>query len=108
MDDDSGMSASKGTAASDESLLSPGEIAQTCRLSLKTVYRAIGSGELPASRICNRLRVRPTDLNAWIDASRLDLPSRGHSASALPSPISSARAGSFRSALAARAPRKPT
>ena len=107
MDDDSGMSASKGTAASDETLLSPGEIARRCRLSLKTVYRAIGSGELRASRICNRLRVRPTDLNAWIDASRLERPSRGRSESAFPAPTSSAPAGSFRSALAARAPRKP-
>lgn len=53
-------------------LLSPDEIARACRLSVKSVYRAIGSGELAATRICNRLRVRPADLHVWIEKSRLE------------------------------------
>ncbi|MGH2984033.1 MAG: helix-turn-helix domain-containing protein [Solirubrobacterales bacterium] len=56
-----------------ERLLSPGEIAEACGLSRRAVYRAIGRGELPAARLCNRLRVRPADLARWI-AERMENP----------------------------------
>ena len=57
------------TASADQQvdrLLSPAEVARACGLSRRAVYRAIGRGELPAARLCNRLRVRAVDLERWI------------------------------------------
>ena len=42
-----------------------------CGLSRKAVYRAIERGELPASKLCSRLRIKPSDLDAWVDGNRL-------------------------------------
>jgi excisionase family DNA binding protein len=49
-----------------ERLLSPKEVARVCGLSRRAVYGAIARGELPAARLCNRLRVRPAELERWI------------------------------------------
>lgn len=63
-------------------LLSPEDVARQCGLSRRAVYRAIERGELRASRLCSRLRIRPEDVDAWIAANavetaeRLDLPPR--------------------------------
>lgn len=57
-----------------DSLLSPEDVAQACRLSRRAVYRAIDRGELPAVRLCSRLRIRPDDLVQWIDERLLDRP----------------------------------
>ncbi len=54
-----------------EALLSPQDVARRCRLSVKAVYRAIERQELEASKLCNRLRIDPADLDAWIVRSRL-------------------------------------
>ena len=58
------------TAAADR-LLTPYEIAERCALSAKTVYRAIDRGELPAARLCTRIRVRASDVDAWILARQV-------------------------------------
>lgn len=52
-------------------LLSPEQVARRCGLSRRAVYRAIERGELRASRLCSRLRIRSDDLAAWIVASRV-------------------------------------
>lgn len=52
-------------------LLSPNDVAVKCGLSRKAVYRAIERGELPASKLCSRLRIRSTDLDTWIEENRL-------------------------------------
>jgi excisionase family DNA binding protein len=57
-----------------EGLLSPEEVARACGLSRRAVYRAIGRGELPAARLCHRLRVRPADLERWIAERTLSRP----------------------------------
>jgi excisionase family DNA binding protein len=46
---------------------SPKEIASLCGLSPRAIYRAIGRGELPASRLCGRLRCRSVDVEKWIE-----------------------------------------
>jgi excisionase family DNA binding protein len=56
---------------SNDRLIAPGDVAIVCGLSRKAVYRAIERGELPASRLCSRLRVRASDVDAWIDAHRV-------------------------------------
>jgi excisionase family DNA binding protein len=48
-------------------LLTPEEVAIRCALSRKSVYRAIERGELHAVKLCSRLRLRPADVDAWID-----------------------------------------
>ena len=49
-----------------ERLLSPEDVARRCGLSRRAVYRAIERGELPATRLCSRLRIQPAALEAWI------------------------------------------
>jgi excisionase family DNA binding protein len=49
-----------------ERMLSPDDVARVCGLSRRAVYRAIARGELRASRLCNRLRVQPAELERWI------------------------------------------
>ena len=67
-----------------ESLMSPEDVAKWCGLSRRAVYRAIERGELSASRLCHRLRVRPSDVEAWVEATRV-------AASWTPSPAGSRR-----------------
>ena len=50
-------------------LLSPEDVATQCGLSRKAVYRAIDRGELKAARLCSRLRIRPGDVEAWVEAN---------------------------------------
>lgn len=62
--------------ASGGSALAPDEVAAHCGLSRKAVYRAIERGELRAFRLCSRLRIRPEDLNAWLNAHAVGQPAR--------------------------------
>jgi excisionase family DNA binding protein len=56
--------------------LSPEQVATACGLSRRAVYRAIDRGELTAFRLCSRLRIRPNDVEAWVDANQIDPASR--------------------------------
>lgn len=51
--------------------MSPAQVAEVCGLSRRAVYRAIERGELPAARLCHRLRVETGDLDAWLQRSRV-------------------------------------
>jgi excisionase family DNA binding protein len=66
-------------------MLSVDQVADVVQLSAEAVRCAIRSGELPASKIRRRLRVKPSDLAAWIDATRIE-PERLDIAGSLPSP----------------------
>lgn len=46
-------------------LLTIPEVHEMCALSEKTIRRAIQRGELPAMKLCNRMRIAPEDLVAW-------------------------------------------
>lgn len=50
-------------------LLSVAEVADTTGLSESAVYRAIAVGELRASKLRGRLRVRLSDLESWIESN---------------------------------------
>ena len=54
-----------------DALFSPEDVAAQCGLSRKAVYRAIDRGELKASRLCSRLRIRPQDVERWIAADEV-------------------------------------
>lgn len=57
-----------------EKLLTPADVAELCQLSTKTVLRAIRAGRLRASRLGEHaaFRVRPEDVDAWIEATVLE------------------------------------
>jgi excisionase family DNA binding protein len=61
---------------SDTRLLTPADVGLQSGLSLKTVYRAIERGDLHASKICSRLRMRQSDVDAWVERGSLN-PSAG-------------------------------
>ena len=52
-------------------LFAPAEVARLCGLSRRAVYDAIRRGELPAMRLCSRLRIRSDDLDSWLTAARV-------------------------------------
>jgi len=52
-------------------LLSLDQVAERCGLSVKAIRRAVDRGELPASKLCGRMRVDPTALAEWIERSRV-------------------------------------
>jgi excisionase family DNA binding protein len=59
---------------SDERLLSPEDVARHVGLSRRAVYDAIRRGELGAMRLCGRLRIRPKDLDDWLDGAMVARP----------------------------------
>ena len=48
-------------------LLTPAEAAHLVNVSLKTVYREIGRGSLPARHVGRQLRIDPEDFNRYLD-----------------------------------------
>jgi excisionase family DNA binding protein len=67
-------------------LLSPEEVARRCGLSRRAVYRAIERGELRASRLCSRIRIRAVDVEAWVEANQIE-PSSQQAMRRRPSPL---------------------
>ena len=53
-------------AAPGGQVLTPMDVAKLGRLSIKTVYRAIWSGELRAKRVRNRWRVTEAAVREWL------------------------------------------
>jgi excisionase family DNA binding protein len=51
--------------------ITPKEIAALERLSPDAIYRAIASGDLPARKVCGRLRVDRSDYEAWKQRHRV-------------------------------------
>ena len=49
-----------------EPFLTPPEVLMRLRVNVKTLYRLIGTGELPAVRVGRQWRVRPHDLETWL------------------------------------------
>jgi excisionase family DNA binding protein len=50
------------------------EVAQIVALSEKSVRGAISRGELPASKVSNRIRIAKRDLKHWIEDNRTTVP----------------------------------
>jgi excisionase family DNA binding protein len=57
-----------------ERLLTPGDVADRCQVSTKTVLRAIHRGRLRASRLGEQgaYRIREADAESWIEACVLE------------------------------------
>jgi excisionase family DNA binding protein len=52
-------------------LLSVDQAAALVGLKHLAIRRAIQRGELPAYRICSRIRIRHADLGRWVQANRV-------------------------------------
>ena len=79
--------------------LRPSEAAEITGLSTRAIYRAIERGELPAARLCSRLRIPRAAFDEWVERCAVRAPEP-------PSPmyprVPPPAAGSFRSLLARR------
>ena len=68
----------------DETFLTTEEVLEYLQVNLRTVYRLIKAGKIPAVRVGRQWRFRKRDIDAWLDSQRL----RGtRSPSAAPAPL---------------------
>ena len=55
----------------DESFLTTEEVLDYLQVNLRTVYRLIKAGKIPAVRVGRQWRFRKRDIDAWLDSQRL-------------------------------------
>lgn len=58
------------TPADLHSCLTTDEVLSYLKVTPRTIYRLIRSGELPALRVGRQWRFRRTDLDAWLERQR--------------------------------------
>src|SRR5436189_530021 len=68
----------------DETFLTTEEVLEYLQVNLRTVYRLIKAGKIPAVRVGRQWRFRKRDIDAWLDSQRLR--SGARSAAATPAP----------------------
>src|SRR5436189_1520144 len=73
---------------SDEVFLTTEEVLEYLHVNLRTVYRLIKAGKIPAVRVGRQWRFRKRDIDAWLDNQRPRNPVRP--AIPLPSPAPTA------------------
>src|SRR5215212_3718485 len=54
----------------DESFLNTEEVLEYLQVNLRTVYRLIKAGKIPAVRVGRQWRFRKTDIDGWLDSQR--------------------------------------
>ena len=54
----------------DETFLTPEEVLEYLQVNLRTVYRLIKAGKIPAVRVGRQWRFRKRDIDAWLDSQR--------------------------------------
>lgn len=54
----------------DETFLTTDEVLEYLQVNLRTVYRLIKAGRIPAVRVGRQWRFRKSDLDAWLDGQR--------------------------------------
>src|SRR6202008_15090 len=69
----------------DETFLTTEEVLEYLQVNLRTVYRLIKAGKIPAVRVGRQWRFRKRDIDAWLDRQPLGGGARAASAAALPS-----------------------
>src|SRR4026209_7856 len=55
----------------DETFLTTEEVLEYLQVNLRTVYRLIKAGKIPAVRVGRQWRFRKTDIDGWLDGQRL-------------------------------------
>jgi excisionase family DNA binding protein len=76
----------------DETFLTTEEVLEYLQVNLRTVYRLIKAGKIPAVRVGRQWRFRKRDIDAWLDSQR----PRGGSARAAPAPVPRPATGTTR------------
>jgi excisionase family DNA binding protein len=66
----------------DDTFLTTEEVLEYLQVNLRTVYRLIKAGKIPAVRVGRQWRFRKRDIDSWLDTQR----SRGSRAAATPAP----------------------
>jgi excisionase family DNA binding protein len=66
----------------DESFLTTEEVLEYLQVNLRTVYRLIKAGKIPAVRVGRQWRFRKRDIDAWLESQR----PRGGTRAAAPAP----------------------
>ena len=61
----------------DETFLTTEEVLEYLQVNLRTVYRLIKAGKIPAVRVGRQWRFRKRDIDAWLDSQRLRGGARG-------------------------------
>src|SRR3982074_1797213 len=74
----------------DETFLTTEEVLEYLQVNLRTVYRLIKAGKIPAVRVGRQWRFRKRDIDAWLDSQR---PRGGGPPPAPPGPARPAAAG---------------
>jgi excisionase family DNA binding protein len=67
----------------DETFLTTGEVLEYLQVNLRTVYRLIKAGKIPAVRVGRQWRFRKRDIDAWLESQRTR---GGRAAAAAPAP----------------------
>ena len=65
-----------------ETFLTAEEVLEYLQVNLRTVYRLIKAGKIPAVRVGRQWRFRKRDIDAWLDSQRLRSGLRGAAATA--------------------------
>ena len=76
----------------DETFLTTDEVIDYLQVNLRTVYRLIKAGKLPAVRVGRQWRFRKRDIDAWLDSQR----GRGTRGAAAPAPAPAPPSGTLR------------
>jgi excisionase family DNA binding protein len=74
----------------DETFLTTEEVLEYLQVNLRTVYRLIKAGKIPAVRVGRQWRFRKRDIDAWLDSQRLRGGARTAAAPAAARPASGA------------------
>jgi excisionase family DNA binding protein len=76
----------------DETFLTTEEVLEYLQVNLRTVYRLIKAGKIPAVRVGRQWRFRKRDIDAWLDSQRGPRTARPATAAATPArPVASTR-----------------
>src|SRR4051812_21102236 len=67
----------------DETFLTTEEVLEYLQVNLRTVYRLIKAGKIPAVRVGRQWRFRKRDIDAWLDSQR----ARGGARAASPTTV---------------------
>src|SRR5438128_3648529 len=76
----------------DDSFLTTEEVLEYLQVNLRTVYRLIKAGKIPAVRVGRQWRFRKRDIDAWLETQR----PRGSRGTTSPAPRQSAAASGAR------------
>ena len=71
----------------DETFLTTEEVLEYLQVNLRTVYRLIKAGKIPAVRVGRQWRFRKSDIDSWLDSQR---PRAGVRPAAVPPPAPAA------------------